>query len=352
MPPDTSGGFVCRQHRLVSDIRRWVVRGGFHEEDSVGHHFLGNDRSGNWWLSQAIKVPALTLFDFTNGKTTVRKAHKLPKHEFVIPQKGDGSVPNPTVGANAGTKSLGVIFDLMKKGQHHVDYIAEKGNEWVLRLNSNSYLSRLDAWCSYMYQLEPSLAYLIETLSANPKKIEKVQQNIYLKSLSWLGVNKHIIETIRRMSHKYGGLNMFDLNIKGLGVKLHYLRTYSGSPTQEGRHLKQMYEAFLMDIGLGGNIFDRNYESLEYLAENSWFQHPWRLCHQFDYKLKISFPAHIQEQQKGDKALMDIFLDSKLFRREKLMVLQRTRRFKKVHFLSDCLCMNRRRVHLSMLTKL
>ena len=145
---------------------------------------------------------------------------------------------------------------------------------------------------------------------------------------------------------------MFDLNIKCLGAKLHYLRTHWGSPTQEGRHLQQMYEAFLMDIGLGGNIFDRNYESLQYLAENSWFKHLWRLCHQFDCKLEISFPAHIQEQREGDKALMDIFLDSKLFSKEKLMVLQRTRRFKKVHFLSDCLCMDGRTVHPSMLTKL
>ena len=150
------------------------------------------------------------------------------------------------------------MFDLMNKGQHHVDYIAEKGNEWVSRLNSDSYLSRQDAWCSYMYQLEPSLAYSIETLSANPTKVERVQRNIYFRSLSRLGVNQHIIETVRRMSRKYGGLNMFDLNIKCLGAKLHYLRTHWGSPTQEGRHLEQMYEAFLMDIGIGGNIFDRD----------------------------------------------------------------------------------------------
>ena len=136
------------------------------------------------YLKQSKCQVALTLFDFPNGKATVQKAEKLPKHEFVIPQKGDGSVPIPTVGADAGTKSLGVMFDLMNKGKHHVDYIAEKGNEWVSRLNSDSYLSRQDAWCSYMYQLEPSLAYSIETLSADPTKLEKVQRNIYFRSLS------------------------------------------------------------------------------------------------------------------------------------------------------------------------
>ena len=75
---------------------------------------------------------------------------------------------------------------------------------------------------------------------------------------------------------------MFDLNIKCLGVKLHYLRTYWGTPTQEGCHLQQMYKVFLMDIGIGGNIFNRDYMSLEYLTKHSWFKHLWQLCNKFN----------------------------------------------------------------------
>ena len=152
------------------------------------------------YLKQKKGQVALTLFDFRGGKATVKKANRFPAHEFVIPQKGDKTVPIPTVGAEAGTKSLGVMFDLGNKCQHHIDYIAKKGNEWVSRLNSDSYLSRQDAWCSYMYQLEPSLAYSIEALSADPTKVERMQCRIYFRSLSRLGVNKHIIETVRRMS--------------------------------------------------------------------------------------------------------------------------------------------------------
>ena len=79
-------------------------------------------------------------------------------------------------------QTLGVMFDLMNKGQHHVDYIAGKGNKWVSRLNSDSYLSRQDAWCSYMYQLEPSLAYLIKTLSADPTKVKKYSKTSILEA--------------------------------------------------------------------------------------------------------------------------------------------------------------------------
>ena len=101
----------------------------------------------------------------------VKKAAKFSAHEFVIPQKRSLTAPIWTVGAEAGTRSLGVMFDLQNKGQHHVDYIDGKGNEWVSRVNSDSYISRQDTWCSYMYQLELWLAYSIEALSADPTEV-------------------------------------------------------------------------------------------------------------------------------------------------------------------------------------
>ena len=158
-------------------------------------------------------------------------------------------MPIPTIGLKEGTRSLGVMFDLENKGRHHINYIGKKGDEWTSKLNTAVHIGRSDAWCSFMYQLKPALSYSIKTLSAEPTLVEKTQRKIFFQSLSKLGVNRHIIETVRRLPRKYGGLNMFDLNIKCLGAKLHYLRTHWGSPTQEGEHLQAMYKAFIMDIG-------------------------------------------------------------------------------------------------------
>ena len=114
---------------------------------------------------------------------------------------------------------------------------------------------------------------------------------------------------------------MFDLNIKCLGAKLHYLRTHWGSQTQEGEHLQVMYEAFIMDIGLGGNIFARDYATYEYLAEHSWFKHLWRLCDMFNCELSIDFSPHMQQQREGDCVLMDALLHSALFDKATIKVL-------------------------------
>ena len=156
-----------------------------------------------------------------------------------------------------------------------------------------------------------------------------------------LGVNQHIIKTVQRLPRKYGGLNIFDLNIKCLRAKLHYLRTHWGFQSQEGQHLQ---------LGLESNIFERDYNALEYLAEYSWFKHLWCLCYMFGCELSINFPAHVQHQRTGDRALMKVFLDTDLFDRKTILVLQHVQCFKKVHFLSDILCTDGRTVNPRMLS--
>ena len=74
-------------------------------------------------------------------------------------------------------------------------------------------------WCSFDYQLKPALAYSILMMSADPDKVEEVQFDIFFKSLSCLGVNPNIRETVRQMPVRYGGLGMFDLNILCFGKK-------------------------------------------------------------------------------------------------------------------------------------
>ena len=81
------------------------------------------------YLKQKKCQVGLVFFDFRNGVPRIKKISKTPKHQFTIPQKDDKTVPIPTIEADAGTKSLGVMFDLENEGKHHVGYIKKKGAE-------------------------------------------------------------------------------------------------------------------------------------------------------------------------------------------------------------------------------
>ena len=141
---------------------------------------------------------------------------------------------------------------------------------------------------------------------------------------------------------------MFDLNILCAGAKLHFVRSFWNTFTPEGDHLRQSYETFLMDVGLGGNIFTQNYNTLGFLAEHCWFKHLWRLCHMYGVSLTINFPENPQQCREGNRAIMDVLVDSNLFSVPELMTLQCVRRHKKVHYLSDILCADGRSVQRDM----
>ena len=112
-------------------------------------------------------------------------------------------------------------------------------------------------------------------MSADPDKVEEVQGESFFKSLSRLGINRNIQETVRQIPVRYGGLRMLDLNILCLGEKLHYIRSFWGTPTEEGRQLLHIYETFLMDVGLNGDVLTCNFNSLGYLVEHGWFKNLW-----------------------------------------------------------------------------
>ena len=56
----------------------------------------------------------------------------------------------------------------------------------------------------------------------------------------------------------------------GLGERIHHVRRFWGTQTEEYNWLKHAYGTFLMDVGLEGNVLTQNYAALGYLAEHSW----------------------------------------------------------------------------------
>ena len=142
-------------------------------------------------------------------------------------------MPIPTVSAMKGTDSLGVRFDMENKCLHQVKKLSTKGSKWLSRLNSGVHISPHDGWSTYFYQLKPSLIYSALILSADLKKVEAAQGSIAFRCLSKLGVNQHIDVPLRTMSNMFGGLGMIELNSMGLGDRIHHIRRFWGTQTEE-----------------------------------------------------------------------------------------------------------------------
>ena len=277
----------------------------------------------------------VTAFKFVKGKAEIMSNAELPKVQFTVPQKGGLSAPIEMNDPKASKTTLGITANSAGLPKDHLAEIEKKGLEWSARLNSNKFLKPADGWLSLGIQLKPTLEYGLECLSAEPKEVNEVLDRIYFRSLGKLRVNKNIRKEFRTLPKMYQGLGMFDLNIDSLGMRIFFLRRHWKQPTPLGNLLQQAYEAFLMDVGLEGNVLARNYKILGKLAERCWFKTLWSLCYEFDVVLRIHESNDIHLTRKNDKSIMECLINSGVYGETDLARLGRYCKFKQVFSLAD-----------------
>ena len=130
---------------------------------------------------------------------------------------------------------------------------------------------------------------------------------------------------------------MFNLNIDGLGARFFFLCQHWNMDTPISQMLRQAFEAFQMNVGLEGNIFERDFSRLGKLSEDCWFKKTWELCHRFKVSIIIHERYDIPLTRSRDKALMECFIDNGAYNITDLIILNRARKSKKVHSLADIL---------------
>ena len=134
------------------------------------------------------------------------------------------------------------------------------------------------------------------------------------------------------MSKNYGEFGYFDLNIDNLGARFLFLSRHWDLPSPPGIVLRHCYETFRLSVGLGGNIFELDYDSLGKLAEHSWFKHLWHLCHLFLSPIIFNTKYKIPLMRQRDRPIMDVFCDSGIWQMEHLLVLQCMQRYRNYIF--------------------
>ena len=137
------------------------------------------------------------------------------------------------------------------------------------------------------------------------RTLEDLMSKIQHTNLSPLGFNQKIYTELCTAHTKYQGIGMFDLNNSCMEFKVHLMQEYWNKDTCLGKMMKLAYETFLVDTGLGGDVFCQDYKRLHILAEESWFQHLWCLCDFLQVKAVLDKTHHVQPICKGDRCLMD-----------------------------------------------
>ena len=86
---------------------------------------------------------------------------------------------------------------------------------------------------------------------------------------------------------RFQGLGLPNPNIDILCSKIHTLQNHWNSDSVVGKFLRHAYEAFQVEVGLGGNIFSLPYDHYGDLSTHSFFRHFWQLCDRYQVTFRI-----------------------------------------------------------------
>jgi hypothetical protein len=272
---------------------------------------------------------------WNRGQCRPRSIRHLPVKSFTIPQR-DGTIKSvKTLGYSTAMKSLGVKFaGDGKKPKEHILWKGEQGRTWTNNLRSKSYLTSRDGWKSLNTQLKPKIEFGLVAVCAPPKDLDELCGKIHHEALSPLGFNQKIYTELRTAHARYQGMGMFDLNNSCLEFKVHLMREYWNKDDCLGNMIRLCYESFLVDVGLGGNVFCKDYKKLHHLAQSCWFEHLWCLCDFLQVQVVLDQSHHAQRVREHDRCFMDVIIEDGRMKEDTLKTVGICRKYKKIHMMS------------------
>ena len=186
--------------------------------------------------------------------------------------------------------------------------------------------------------LIPKILYGGVAVTHPPAQLLKAFQKIYYNLLPQLGINSNITRDYRMLPQQYQGLGLPNPNIEILSAKLQLIREHWDTATTMGNMLMQAYQAFQMEVSLGGNIFHKPFKSLGNLATHGFFQNLWELLDLFGVSLRIHNIFDIPLLRVDDRMIMDAVVKTDIFTARELDQVNRVRYHKKATSVADLTC--------------
>jgi len=81
----------------------------------------------------------------------------------------------------------------------------------------------------------------------------------------------------------------------------------------EGEMMRQVYKAFIVEVGLKGDVLQHNFKIFGELAtKGTWFHNLWEFICQLKVTIEIYSKAHLQPARAGDSPIMEKCVDLSL----------------------------------------
>ena len=189
-------------------------------------------------------------------------------------------------------KMLGFYHFIDSSKSNHVKEMTKKGVHGVDRMKTGK-LPNKDAWMGSFAQLLPGINWGVVAVVITTKALQRCYQDLYYKMLTLLGINRNIGKEWRTLPERYQGLGLPDFEVHALSKMIHFLQHRWDGNKSTSKMTVATYKAFMVEVGMYGNIFSRLLEELNVLAiKHTWYYNLWELCHRLGVELEVNDKYH------------------------------------------------------------
>ena len=251
------------------------------------------------------KLKSLRDLPTASSTLTLDSGKEAPAH-IVILQPDSSSCPIQTLDVSEASKMLGIHFVLKGDSTTHIENMHQKGIDWHDKILAKP-LHRHNAWLSFFMQLYPGMLWGLVSVVLSPLKLNEMMQKLYYKILPILGINCCITKAWRMLPEIYQGLGLLNFVVIAFAAKVYFLQSHWGFEGATSDAMQFAYEAFLVEIGLYGNVFSHAFEKYKILATNgTWFKNFWELGDHLGITLDLRKDFHLQPVRQNDRAIMEV----------------------------------------------
>ena len=254
-------------------------------------------------------------------------------HQFIVKNHRDQTQPLKKVNASEGRETLDVYLAPDGNNQAAVEKMTQKAQEWHDNIMVGL-ISRDIAWQASQTTIMKSLECPLVALTLNQEECNKIMKPVKFATLAKSSINRNYPLSVLHGPKKEGGLGLPNLyNTQGI-LHLQKLQQHLGNDTITSKLITVSIESTMLEVGIGRNIFDLDYEKFSLLATDGWIKGIWKFVQEKNIQIVDRVTQYPPLQRQGDVFLMEIF-QNKGYKRSQIIKFNHCRKYLQALTLSN-----------------
>jgi hypothetical protein len=246
------------------------------------------------------------VFDFNGqGKWTYQSIEDID-FEFTVYDQDDIHQTLTQLDPDNGQCTLGI--HLAPDGNHKdaIKYLTTKAEEWKDLINTG-HLQCKDAWQALEIMILKTLQYPLPALTLSELKCNRIIHPVLDAGLTKASICCKFPKAVIHGPTDKGGLNLANLyTYQGLSC-LELLQDHLGQGGMTDEFLHTSIEATKVEVGVGRNLFQLDFDKYGHILTNCWVKETWRFAYEHNIEVKDSTTSNLQLHRENDIYLMEIF---------------------------------------------